>query len=49
MSHLQNIATRQRRGLIRDALFVTAVALATVLSISSVGTAVQASTVIAHR
>jgi hypothetical protein len=49
MSHLENIATRQRKGLLRDALFVTFVALATIVSASTVSTAVQASSLVAHR
>ena len=49
MSHLQNIATRQRKGMLRDVLFVTLVALATVVSASTVSTAVQASSLVAHR
>jgi hypothetical protein len=49
MSHLQNIATRQRKGMLRDVVFVTLVALATVVSASTVSTAVQASSLIAHR
>jgi hypothetical protein len=49
MSHLQNIAIRQRKGLLRDALFVTFVALATIVSASTVTTAVQASSLVAHR
>ncbi len=43
MSHLENIATRQRRGLVRDALFATFVALAAIVSISTVTQAVEAS------
>jgi hypothetical protein len=49
MSHLQNIATRQRTGLVRDIVFVTLVAIATVVSASTVSTAVQASSLVAHR
>jgi hypothetical protein len=51
MSHLANIAARQRKSLVRDALFATLVALAAILSISTVGTAVEASStsVVAHR
>ena len=49
MSHLQNIATRQRTGLVRDAVFVTLVAIATIVSVSTVTKAVEASSVIAHR
>ncbi|HEU4733685.1 MAG TPA: hypothetical protein VFT22_37585 [Kofleriaceae bacterium] len=49
MSHLQNIATRQRKGLVRDVLFVALLAIATVVSASTVTQAVEASAVIAHR
>jgi hypothetical protein len=49
MSHLESIAARQRKGLVRDALFAALVALATIVSISTVGTAVEASSVVAHR
>jgi hypothetical protein len=49
MSHLQNIATRQRKSLVRDALFAALVVVATILSISMVGQVVQASSIIAHR
>ena len=49
MSHLQNIATRQRKGLLRDAFFVAALALAAIVSATSVTKAVEASSVIAHR
>ncbi len=49
MSHLDNIATRQRKGLVRDVLFVTLLAFASILSVSTVSKAVQASSVIAHR
>jgi hypothetical protein len=49
MSHLANIEARQRGGRVRDALFAAVVALATLLSISTVGTAVEASSVVARR
>jgi len=49
MSHLDNIATRQRKSLVRDALFATFVALAAVVAISTVTQAVAASSVVAHR
>jgi hypothetical protein len=49
MSHLENIATRQRNGLVRDALFITLVALASIVSISTVTKAVVASSVVAPR
>lgn len=48
MSHLENIAARQRKSLVRDALFAALVALATVVSISSVGKAVEASSAAVH-
>jgi len=43
MSRLDNIATRQRQSLVRDALFATFVALAAIVSISTVSQAVRAS------
>jgi hypothetical protein len=49
MSHLDNIATRQRKSLVRDALFVTALAFAAIVSVSTVTQAVEASSVVAHR
>lgn len=49
MSHLQNIATRQRNGLLRDTIFVALVAIATIVSASTVTKAVQASALVAHR
>ena len=49
MSHLENIAARQRKSLLRDALFAAFVALAAIVSISTVGQAVEASAVVAHR
>jgi len=49
MSHLENIATRQRKSLVRDALFAALVAIATVVSVSTVTQAVEASSVAAHR
>jgi hypothetical protein len=49
MSHLQNIATRQRKSLVRDVLFAALVAIATVVSVSTVGQAVEASSIVAHR
>jgi len=49
MSHLQNIATRQRKSLVRDALFATFVALATIVSITTVTQAVVASSATLHR
>jgi hypothetical protein len=49
MSHLQNIATRQRKSLVRDVLFATLVALAGIVSVSTVSQAVHASSIVAHR
>jgi len=49
MSHLENIAIRQRKSLVRDALFAALVAVAAFVSISTVGQAVQASSIVAHR
>jgi hypothetical protein len=49
MSHLQNIASRQRKSIVRDAVFAALVAVAAILSISMVGQVVQASSIIAHR
>jgi hypothetical protein len=49
MSHLENIATRQRKSIVRDAFFAALVAIAAILSISTVGQAVQASSIVAHR
>jgi hypothetical protein len=42
MNHLQNIAKRQRRNLLRDALFATFIALAAIVSITTVTQAVVA-------
>ena len=49
MSHLENIATRQRKSLVRDALFATFVALAAIVSITTVGKVAVASAAIQHR
>ena len=49
MSHLENIATRQRKSLVRDALFVTFVALAAIVSVTTVTQAVVASSTSLHR
>ena len=48
MSHLEDIATRQRKSLVRDALFATCVALATLVSITTVSKAVVASAAFQH-
>ena len=42
ISRLDTIATRQRKSFVRDALFALAVAAATVISLTSVGTACRA-------
>ncbi|MGE0867854.1 MAG: hypothetical protein AB7P03_04805 [Kofleriaceae bacterium] len=42
MNRLDTIATRQRKSFVRDALFATLVALAAIVSVSSVSTAVAA-------
>lgn len=42
MTRLDTIALRQRRSIVRDGLFAALVALASVVSISSIGTAVSA-------
>lgn len=49
MSHLENIATRQRKTLARDALFATFVALAAFVSVTTVTQAVVASSASLHR
>lgn len=41
-NRLSSIATRQHTGLVRDAIFATFVALAALVSVSSVGTAIHA-------
>jgi hypothetical protein len=49
MRYLENIATRQRRSLVRDALFATFVALAAITAVTTVTQAVVASARIQHR
>jgi hypothetical protein len=49
MNKLQNIAARQRNGLVRDALFATVVAFAAIVSASTVTQAVVASAQFQHR
>ena len=49
MSHLDSIATRQRKTLVRDALFATFVALAAIVSITTVTQVAAASSAVAHR
>jgi hypothetical protein len=43
MNRLDTIATRQRKSFLRDVMFAALVALAAVVSVSSIGTAVHAS------
>jgi hypothetical protein len=49
MTRLDNIATRQRQSLVRDALFATLVALAAIVSISTVSQAVRMSSQTSQR
>ena len=49
MSHLENIAMRQRRSRVRDALFATFVALAAITAVTTVTQAVVASSPSQHR
>jgi hypothetical protein len=49
MSHLENIATRQKHSLVRDALFAAFVALAAIVSVSTVSQCASASSTVAHR
>jgi len=44
MNRLDTIATRQKKSFVRDVVFAALVALAAVVSISGVGTAVTAAT-----
>ncbi len=48
MNRLDTIATRQRRSRLRDAIFAGCVALAAVVSITSVSTACHAATAPVH-
>jgi hypothetical protein len=48
MNHLENIATRQRKSLVRDAVFATLVALAAIVSITTVTQVAKANAVVAH-
>jgi hypothetical protein len=48
MSHLDNITARQRKSRVRDALFTAFIALAAIVSISTLAQAVLASSVV-HR
>jgi hypothetical protein len=49
MSHLENIAMRQRRSRVRDALFAAFVALAAITAVTTVTQAVVASSPSQHR
>jgi len=49
MTHLIAIETRQRKSAVRDLMFAAFVALAAVVSISSLGTAVAAASTIVQR
>ncbi|HEX3473853.1 MAG TPA: hypothetical protein VHT91_02365 [Kofleriaceae bacterium] len=49
MSYLENIATRQRRSRLRDALFALFVALAAITAVTTVTKAVVASSQSQHR
>lgn len=49
MTHLNAIENRQRKSASRDLLFAAFVALATVISISTVTTAVAAASTLAQR
>lgn len=49
MRHLENIATRQRKSLVRDALFAMFVALAAITAITTVTQAVVANSASQHR
>ena len=49
MTHLNAIETRQRKSATRDLMFVVFVALGTIISISSLTTAVAAASTLAQR
>jgi hypothetical protein len=49
MSHLENIATRQRKSRVRDAIFAMFVALAAITAVTTVTKAVVASSPSQHR
>jgi hypothetical protein len=49
MRHLENIATRQRKSLVRDALFALFVAFAAITAITTVTQGVVASSASQHR
>jgi hypothetical protein len=44
MNRLDTIATRQRKSRVRDAIFAVSIAIAAVVSITTVSTACQAAT-----
>jgi hypothetical protein len=48
MNRLDNIASRQRKSRVRDVLFAALVAVAAAVSISTMHTAIVASSQIAH-
>jgi len=49
MTHLDQIATRQRKSLVRDAVFAVIVAFAAIVSASTVSQVAAANATIAHR
>jgi hypothetical protein len=49
MSHLDNITNRQRKSLVRDALFATFVALAAIVSVTTVTQVAAANASVLHR
>ena len=49
MTHLNAIETRQRKSAVRDLLFAAFVALAAVISVSTVTTAVATASTLAQR
>jgi hypothetical protein len=49
MRHLENIATRQRKSLARDALFAVFVAFAAITAVTTVEQVVVAGSITQHR
>lgn len=49
MTHLDQITARQRKGLVRDWLFVGLLAISTIVAVSSVREGVVASATVARR
>ena len=49
MTHLNAIETRQRKSAVRDLLFAAFVALAAVISVSTVTTAIMTASTVAQR